>query len=55
MMLTFMACSLACPRVPDAVRREAMRRRAGTYSISVDVGPVQQRVTNVPRSARDTN
>src|SRR5579871_2576035 len=39
MMLTFMACSLACPRVPDAVRREAMRRRAGTCSISVDVGP----------------
>src|ERR1700691_2014196 len=40
MMLTFMAYSpSACSRVPDAVRREAMHRRAGTYSATVDVGP----------------
>ena|SRR5882724_756169 len=54
MMFTFIVVLLARSRFPDAVQREAVRRRAGTYSVAAWV-PVLQRVTSVPRSARDTN
>src|ERR1700738_2572517 len=53
--MMFIGGLLVRSRVPDAVQREAVRRRAGTNSVAVMWVPVLQRVTSVPRSARDTN
>src|ERR1700730_16792323 len=53
--MMFIGGLLVRSRVPDAVQREPVRRRAGTHSVAVMWVPVLQRGTSAPRCARDTN